>query len=262
METRWIDSADGTRLRIGQWGSGGRSALVVPGLAEHAGRYAHVAEALVARGWSVSVLELRGHGQSGGRRGYVDAWSDYVADLSAAASAIGAGFSVFAHSMGGLVTLEALRVGAIAPARVAFSNPLLGVALDPPRWKTGAASLLSRVWPTLSLANEIPVEEISRDPAVQAAYNADPLVYGTLTARWYVEMLAAQVRVHAHPDVGVPFRMFVGTADKICDPNTNRRFAEARQAPVTSYEGMRHELVNEIGKEQVIAEIGDWLEAG
>lgn len=260
METRWIDSADGTRLRLGCWDNGGRTALIVPGLAEHSGRYAHVAEALVARGWSVSVLELRGHGQSGGRRGHVEAWSDYVADVKAAADEIGPGFSLIAHSMGGLVALEALRVGAVSPERLALSNPLLGVALQPPKWKTGAAGLLSRIWPTLSLANEIPLEQISRDTAVQAAYAADPLVYGTLTPRWYVEMLAAQVRVHAHTTVGVPFRMFVGTADRICDPATNRRFAESRGAQVTAYADMRHELVNELGKEQVIADIADWLE--
>lgn len=260
MQTRWIDSADGTRLRLGQWGDGARSALIVPGLAEHAERYAHVGSAFAARGWRVSCVELRGHGQSGGRRGHVDIWSDYVADVKAAVDAVGGTPAIFAHSMGGLVTLEALRAGAVSTPRLALSNPLLGVALQPPRWKTGAAGLLSRIWPTLSLANEIPAEQISRDPEVVAAYKADPLVYANVTPRWYVEMLAAQVRVHAAA-VAPPFRMFVGTADQICCPVTNRRFAESRSAAVTAYDGMRHEIVNELGKEQVIADVAAWLEA-
>ncbi len=260
METRWLDSADGTRLRLGVWPGGPRNVLIVPGLAEHAGRYAHVAESFVPRGWTVHVLELRGHGQSGGRRGYVDAWTDYLADMKAAGEAVGAPFSILAHSMGGLVVLDALRAGVVSPERLALSNPLLGVALQPPRWKTGAAALLSKLIPTLSMGNEIPVAEISRDPAVQAAYEADPLVYTTLTPRWYVEMLAAQERVHAHPSVAAPFRMFVGTADRICDPETNRRFATERGAEVTAYDDMRHELVNELGKEQVIGDLAAWLE--
>ena len=49
MEASFIDSADGTRLRTVRWGTAGRDLLVVPGLAEHAGRYDHVAAWFVGR---------------------------------------------------------------------------------------------------------------------------------------------------------------------------------------------------------------------
>ena len=52
MEASFIDSADGTRLRTVRWGTAGRDLLVVPGLAEHAGRYDHVAAWFVGRGWT------------------------------------------------------------------------------------------------------------------------------------------------------------------------------------------------------------------
>ena len=65
MESLFVDSADGTRLRLSRSGEG-RDVLIIPGYAEHAGRYAHVAAGL--SGYRSTVLELRGHGQSGGKR--------------------------------------------------------------------------------------------------------------------------------------------------------------------------------------------------
>lgn len=259
-EPTFIDSADGTRLRVVRHGTGGRELLIVHGLAEHAERYAHVAGALVARGWRVSILELRGHGHSGGKRGHVGSWQDYVNDVNAAAATLGPDFSMLAHSMGGLVTLESLRLG-LTPRRVALSNPLLGVRVHAPALKEAAARGLSRIWPTLSLTNELNPGMLSRDPAVGAAYASDTLVYNTITPRWYTEMRAAIERVIA-ADYRIPVRFHLSDTDPITDPPVSRALAaRVPSMDVREYPGMLHELVNEIGKEQVIADIADYLES-
>lgn len=259
-EPSFIDSADGTRLRLLRFGSSGRDLLVVHGLAEHAERYTHVAEAWVARGWRVTVLELRGHGHSGGKRGHVNRWQDYVDDVRAAAATLNPEFWMFAHSMGGLVTLESVRLG-LTPRRVALSNPLLGVRVHAPVFKEAAARGLSYVWPSLSLTNELNPGMLSRDPAIGQAYATDPLVYDTITPRWYTEMRAAIQRVLA-ADYARPIRLHLSDTDPITDPPAAR--ALAARVPgidVREYPGMLHELVNEIGKEQVIADIADFLES-
>lgn len=259
MESFFLDSADGTRLHAARVGDGERDVLVVHGLAEHVARYEHVATAWAARGWRVTVLELRGHGQSGGRRGHVMRWGEYVEDVRAAASGLRPGWCLFAHSMGGLVTLDAVREG-LAPARFAVSNPLLGVRLQAPKAKILAGKLLSRILPTVSLTNEIDPAGLSRDLEIGKAYAVDPKVFNTITPRWYTEMLAAQVRVNAMTKLAPPSRFFLSDADPICDPEAAARFARQVGAPVTDYPGMRHEIVNELGKEQVIADIATWLE--
>lgn len=258
MRTSFVDAPDGTRLRLGAWGDGTRDLLVVPGLAEHAGRYGHVAEALVGRGWTVHVLELRGHGHSGGRRGHVNRWGDYVSDVRAAAAALRPGWSLLAHSMGGLVSLDAIREGGLSPARLALSNPLLGVRVQAPLVKKLAGRVLSRLWPTLSLGNELDPEQLSRDAAVVKAYREDPLVYGTITPRWYTEMLAAIQRVGGHR-YALPMGMFVGDADTITDPDANRAFAERHGAHLKVYAGWRHEIFNELGREEAIGDVASWL---
>ena len=88
MQTSFIQSQDGTRLRIGKSGEGTRHVLLVHGLAEHMDRYAHVVEALNNAGWSVTAVELRGHGKSEGKRGHVDRWEQYLDDVRAAAATI------------------------------------------------------------------------------------------------------------------------------------------------------------------------------
>lgn len=260
MQTLFFDSADGTRLRAGRWGDGPRDVLIVHGLAEHAERYAHVGAAWAARGWTVTAIELRGHGHSGGRRGHVDRWGQYVEDVRAVADTLRPGWCLFAHSMGGLVSLSAVLDG-VKPAKFAVSNPLLGVRVDAPKLKIMAGKLLSRVWPTVSLTNELDPKMISRDPEVVKAYASDPLVYSTITPRWYTEMLAAQVRVNGTTSLPVPTGFFLSDADPICDPVASERLAKATGSSIKLYPGLLHEIVNEIGKEAVIADIATWLEA-
>ncbi len=256
----WRTAPDGFQLRVVRWGSpDAPEVLLMHGLAEHAARYRHVAEAFVARGWSVRVAELRGHGKSHGRRGHVDAWQQYVDDVVAVRADMAPDSPVVAHSMGGLVALEALRVGAIRPGRLALSNPLLALAFTPAGWKTATAGVLSRLLPTVPIANEVDPAWLSRDESVGRDYLADPLVFHAVTPRWFVEMLAAAERVRSAA-VSVPIAMFLGDDDRVNSMPVNRAFAETRGAPVTVYPGMRHELFNEIGREQVIADVAGWLE--
>lgn len=259
MPTRWVDSADGTRLRVTVAGEGARDLLIVPGLAEHAGRYEHVTPRLVEAGWACHVLELRGHGHSGGKRGHVMRWGEYLDDVRAAAKDLRPGWALLAHSMGGLVSLNAALEG-VAPAKIALSNPLLGVKFEPPRLKVAAGRLLSRILPGLSLYNELKLEWLSRDPKVGEAYDKDELVYRTVTPRWFTEMVAAQGRALSGT-YGMPLGMFVGDADMITDPAVNLAFAERTRASVKVYPEHRHEIFNEIGKERVIADVAEWLNA-
>ena len=260
LETR---SADGTPIKLYRWGNENKNnVILVHGLAEHAGRYGHVAERLVAAGYRVTLVELRGHGASGGARGHVERWRRYTEDLRAAAASVGAPFALVAHSMGGLVSLDALSEP-FSPAvlGVALSNPLVRPAIVAPPLKIKAARVLSRIWPSLPLKNEIDTKLISRDAAVVRAYEADPLVFGTISPRWGMEMLAASDRVQSASGPRPPLYLMISDADQICDHKASAAVAErwGGSKQVVLYAGLYHELFNEPEKDQVFDGLCAWL---
>lgn len=257
-------SDDRTRLNLVRWGEPGPEILVVPGLAEHAGRYGHVASALTAAGWRVTVVELRGHGDSEGKRGHVDRWHAYVEDVQAAAATLSGPFVLVGHSMGGAVGLATVMEPIDPPCvALALSNPFLDVAFEPPAWKVKLAGVLTRLLPRLSLDNELDTAHLSRDPEVVAAYEADPKVFGTITPRWFTEFTVLRERVMAAAGrLELPLRLMVSDGDRICDAAAGRRLAAAWGGPseVVEYGEARHELFNELDKEQLLVDLVDWLQ--
>ena len=91
----------------------------------------------------------------------------------------------------------------------------------------------------------------------------DPLVHHVATARWAAETLMAQDAAMAGaPGVTLPLLVLYGKDDQVADP----AFAEAFFATVGSadkklvhYEGLYHELFNEVDREQVFADVAAWL---
>ncbi len=256
-----IHSADGTRLAAYRWEPDGAPTgdiLLCHGLGEHAGRYNHVAQAFTARGWRVTALDLRGHGTSDGKRGHVEDWAEYVADLRAAAQLIDGPYVLVAHSMGALVSLDHLRTPGSCVAAALSAAPL-EPAVPAPLWKLWGARLLNRIVPRLSMDNEIPVEWICGDPEVVRAYQADPLVFGTITPRWFKHFRLASRRVQAHGRYSMPLYIWWGEGDGIVDTAVLASWANRVAAATRPWPGALHEVHNEAVKGEVITAVADWI---
>lgn len=267
MDHLYIESRDATRIHLARWSPDTEprgDVLLCHGLAEHMGRYDHVATALTKAGWRAWGLELRGHGDSEGKRGHVNAWQEYVDDLAAAAAAVGGPHYLLGHSMGGTVVLDALRGTLPFPVRgVVLSNPMLGFAVEAPGWKIGLAGFLSRYLPRVSLGNELVPANLSRDPAVVESYAKDPRVFRTITPRWYTEALGAIQRIFEHaPRYDTPLLALTSTADRICDNTATVTFSTRYGGPTTRtcYGPLYHELFNEPEKERIFGDVVAWLD--
>ena len=271
-QTGMIDGKLGVRLayRWRQREDARAVVIIVHGVAEHAGRYEHVVDALYGRGFSVLSYDQRGHGVSEGPRVFVNRFSEYTDDLDrfvdfVARAQPGLPCFVLGHSMGGLVLATHLIAHPGRLAGALLSSPGFIAAVPVPAWKETLAKVASRLAPKLAVPTDIPPEWVSRDAAVVAAYAADPLVTTKATTRWYTEFVDAQARALAGAGrVRTPTLILSAGADKIVDPAGTDRFFRALGAEdktLIPYPALYHEVLNEPEKGAVIKDVGDWLVA-
>lgn len=269
-----ISTADGLTLRRVTWlpdSDDDIEGLVVlsHGLGEHVGRYEHVAEAIVAAGFGMTGADHRGHGRSEGLRGHVDGYSEYARDLHTVVQAFGAEHPgkpiwIYGHSMGGLIALfYNVDIENHGAAGFVISNPQLGLAFEPPKIKVLAGRLLSRVLPRLRMGSELDTSHISRDPEVVRAYEADSLVHGLVSTRWFTSMGAAmEIVLEAPQKLTVPTLFLLGGSDQIVSARASQAFADKLDAGKTTvrlWPDSYHEPHNDLDREEVLSSLTGWL---
>ncbi len=243
--------------------------LMLHGYADHLGRYRSLRDALVAEGFGVHAYDQRGHGKTPGPRGHVRQFSDYLDDFDRALARMRtqAGNTrafVIGHSHGGLEALAALQRRATPLIDgLVLSSPYLALAFAPPAWKAGMAKALQGIFPAMRVPLDLDLAALSRDEAWVRATNADPLYNRVGTPRWFVESSRAQAEVLARgAAIQVPVLLLLGTDDRIASATVARQFFDTlgtKDKTLREYPGMRHELLNEVGKEEVFRDICRWI---
>lgn len=260
-------SRTGIQLATREWLPSGKpraGILIIHGLAEHSGRYDHVAEILTARGFAVYAYDWRGHGESGGHPGHIEAWDIFLDDvedrLSAMAFDVAAPSVIYGHSVGGLVALDyCLTRSEVLPDLLVLSAP--AVASTIAKWKQVLAPVLAKVMPKASLPLDLEGHQLSRDEAVGEAYFNDPLVQTKATALFGAEALVAQKRVGERMDaLSIRTMVIAGGNDEIVPPNSSHGLGEVLGVDRKLYPNLRHELHNEPEGPEVVSDIADWID--
>ena len=267
-------AADGLLLTRQAWRPEAEPAAVlavVHGYGEHGGRYRGLAEDMAARGYAVHVYDLRGHGRSGGRRGHLGRFTDYIDDTAVYLEAVreeqlGQPLYLLGHSLGGLITAAYVEDRpADALDGLILSSPFLRLGMPVPPLKLSAARMLSVVAPTVNVGNTVVAAALSHDQDVVRVYGTDPLNHHVATARWAAEVVAAQsAALSAAGRIRLPLLLLYADADAVADPQAGRELFERAASPdktVHCYEGFYHEIFNETGRDAVFADLAAWLEA-
>jgi alpha-beta hydrolase superfamily lysophospholipase len=251
-----------------------RARLVIAhGLGEHSGRYGNVVERLLPKGITIWALDLRGHGHSDGWRGHVSTFDLYLSELRTMVEIAREGgpdaikIFLLGHSMGGLIALNfALRFPEIIDGVIA-SSPTLGLAVKLPAIKSALGKIMSSIWPSLSLGNELDASKISHDEEVVRAYEKDPLVHDRVSARWFTEFLSAMETTNQLASkIKVPILMQVAGDDHLVSIQSSKTFFEKlylEDKTLHFYDDLYHEIYNE-GEDRrakVLTDLETWLEA-
>ncbi|PYP18897.1 MAG: hypothetical protein DMD52_00850 [Gemmatimonadetes bacterium] len=237
--------------------------LLLHDWSDHAGRWREVGERLRDARVAAYLLDQRGHGRSGGRRGYLSRFSQLLGDLQAFRRAVrlrtegrqlllGLGF-------GGLVTLRYLETQPSDPiAAAVVCCPWLGPALKAPAWTRLAGRVLQDLWPTLSVPLHLDPEQLSRDPAVNKAYGEDPAVHDVMSPGAWREIRWAQGAVVADAQrIESPLLFLLAGEDRVVDAHLGRAFADGLKgsADVRWYPEMYHEILHDPQRERVIGDL-------
>ena len=273
---RTIQTRDGMALVRRDWPSADArgTIVIVHGLGEHIGRYAHVAARLNANRWSVVGYDQRGHGASPGERGRIAAADDLLADLAAVVDAVRAEapgpLVLLGHSLGGLVVARFIA-GALESPRPPWQRDVDALVLSSPALAIGMTgakrallATLEALTPNLGIGNGLDATGISRDAAVVAAYRADPLVHDRIAPRLVRFLADAGPTVLAlAPRWRVPTLLLYAGSDRLVVPAGSAAFAAAAPAAVVTarpFASLFHEIFNEPEQNEVLAVLTAWLD--
>jgi alpha-beta hydrolase superfamily lysophospholipase len=232
--------------------------VVTHGYAEHCGRYRELANVIARAGWVALTYDVRGHGKSPGNRGFIASFHEYTDDLrSVITVARGlvpapAPLVLLGHSHGSLITLRAACEGVPDAKALIVSSPYLALGMKVPGWKKLLARVASRIAPKLPQPNGIKADQLTHDPAMRIAHDADPLNFAVATPRWFVESTAAQDYVAANATrITLPSTWIVGADDPLTDPSQSKRVAGSmKKVDYHELPGFLHEVFNEVDRAQ------------
>ncbi len=242
--------------------------VICHGVNSHSGYYQWAADQLVPAGFAVYALDLHGRGRSDGERFYLQNMADYVFDVDALvelARSREPGMQVFllGHSAGGVVSCT---------YSLSYQHKLAGLICESfafqvaaPDFALAAVRGLAHLAPharVLRLKNE----DFSRDPAIVKAMNEDPLIADEVQPTQTVAELArADERLKKEfPLITLPVMILHGTADKATNPKGSKFFYEtvgSTDKTLKLYEDFAHDLLNDVNREVVMADILAWLKA-
>jgi alpha-beta hydrolase superfamily lysophospholipase len=271
-----LETADGLKLHVHHSpaaGEGRGTVVLVHGLGEHCGRYAHVVQALNGWGWHAVAYDHRGHGRSEGPRGALNDPDALLDDLSRVVSAARSAHSgpivLFGHSMGGLVVARYGAEGTLddperwfhAVDAMVLSSPALDADLT--IGQRFQLRLMRWLVPNLAVGNGLKPEWVSRDPKVVAAYMADPLVHDRITPKLVSFILNGGEFARTQASAwNLPTLLVYAGSDRCVAPRGSRAFASSAPSHLVTaqeFPALYHEIFNEPEQQQVLQVMGDWL---
>lgn len=246
--------------------------VIAHGLGEHSGRYGNIIDRLKGAGISIYALEHRGHGRSGGKRGHIDSFMDYIYDLKLYMNFVKDDnrklpLILLGHSLGGLIALKYALTYPEDMNALALSSAAVIPSVEVPAWKSAMGRFMSKHAPGLLMRSGLDANDLSHDADVVKTYCEDPMVHDRVSARFYTEAVDTGVECLGRAsELKMPLLIIHGKNDAIVDYRGSEQVFEKASTPMKAKEivvfpDLYHETMNETEKErkQVLDVVARWI---
>jgi alpha-beta hydrolase superfamily lysophospholipase len=243
--------------------------VLVHGLGEHTGRYEPVGRFFAESRYALAGFDMRGHGLSAGPRGHTPNYDALLDDVSNFLGQVRRRFPhiplfLYGHSLGGNLVLNLALRRRPGIQGVIATSPWLRVAFEPARPKLVLAQVLNWIAPAFTQEWGLETDDLSHDMQAVDAYDADPLIHGRISARLFVAVSEAGRWALEHAaEFPLPLLLMHGSADQVTSPEASEEFAvraAGKQVTWRRWDGLFHELHNEVSRGQVLDFAVHWLD--
>lgn len=264
-------SNDGTVLRGHFWKPVGypvATICLVHGIGEHAGRYDDWARRFCKQGIMVYSLDLRGHGESEGKRGHVNSMAELMDDIGVLVRRCRRNWGeipgfIYGHSMGGTLALNFLNVRRQDFTGGIVSSPWLELVHPPNPIMQKVGRLANTVMPGFLLSTGIKSSQMTSVPREIEETDKDPLMHGRISVRLFNALnQSTQTLLRGHLNIQIPLLLFHGESDPITKIEGSVRFFENHKDICTfnTYADSLHELHREPIADEVFADVMAWID--
>ena len=298
-ETSFITDSEGKKLHLYTWQPNQEAVGVVQilhGMAEHAGRYNKFAKKLAGNGYVVYAHDHRGHGKTDpDQLGFISEQGGFgllvqnVEDITNHIKKEHPELLVvmFGHSMGSFLLQRFLQKSSFSPDAVVYSGsngkpPAIlnvGILIASILKKLFGPQAKSPLLEKMSFGaynkkfkpNRTDFDWLSRDNSMVDLYIDDPLCGFTCCTSFYHQLFTGLKKLHSHKPFAdhakdIPILVVSGDADPVSEMGKGIKSLEKciRKSGVIDlevkvYHGGRHEMLNEINRDEVMDFIINWI---
>ncbi len=264
-------SFDGLDLYVNNWQPDYYPKAIinfVHGLGSHSGRIEEWAKRFVNSGYAVLSFDLRGHGLSEGKIGYVKSYDYLMKDIDNLLTHSDKIYPnipkiFYGHSLGGNLVLNYVLTHKLDYKAVIVTSPWLRLVMQPSKTKVFYAKLIGKIYPFLIVPTGLKPELLTHDIEQVEKYINDPLTHDKISINLYSEVNKKGRWALKNADrLKIPLLLMHGNADGITSHKASEEFAENSKKYTTLkiWDKMCHELHNEINNNEVFDYILNWIE--
>ena len=244
--------------------------FIVHGLGEHSGRYEALANTFMDNQIAVFAFDHRGHGKSGGKRGYAASIEQFVDDMELALMKCRSLFLeipifLYGHSMGGQIVASYLdKVKSKEINGAIISSAWFQLVGPPPLWLLKLIKKLALVMPRLTLSGKIDPRYISSVTSEVEMYKKDQLIHNKISLGLFNTLYYNGLRLISHAQtVKIQVLICHGDKDQITSKSGSEHYANkiGAKAEFKIWPGAFHECHHDYDKEKVIQFYVDWVGA-